>query len=101
MEGFLEKKGKRFGFWVKRWYVINGNLLDYYTDEGKQILSGSVTLHGVKIVEGDNLLNERGLLFPFDIESTAKADDQWKRTFYCKSDEERTRWVSALKLAGA
>ena len=45
MQGFLEKKGGVRRNWLRRWFVINGAALEYYTKEGGE-LKGSIPLAG-------------------------------------------------------
>ena len=78
MEGLLEKKGKRLGLWVKRWYVVSGNDLTYHNEDNKDIQCGTIALKGCVCSEGENLLSENGLLFPFSIEHKERT-----RTLYC------------------
>ena len=44
MRGFFEKEGHIFKTWKKRYFVLNAEVLSYYTDENMSKLKGSYTI---------------------------------------------------------
>ncbi|KAL1923614.1 uncharacterized protein VTP21DRAFT_8594 [Calcarisporiella thermophila] len=104
-EGYLIKRGKNFGGWKKRYFVLkSGPVLDYFENKDGQWL-GSIKLTYSQI--GRHLV-------PTDVSSGAPGGDNYRHAFLilepkrpgsssvlrhilcAESDEERDEWVNAL-----
>ncbi|KAI9262061.1 hypothetical protein BY458DRAFT_458948 [Sporodiniella umbellata] len=101
-EGYLTKRGKNFGGWKTRYFVMKDNLLEYYeSKEGAQL--GSIRLTGAQIgkQQNDNLSQPDDPVFyrhAFLIVEQRKASSSASaRHILCaSSDEERDAWVQTL-----
>ncbi|KAG8921707.1 hypothetical protein FRC02_012402 [Tulasnella sp. 418] len=99
--GYLTKKGKRFGRWKTRYFVLQSATLRYYDRRGGQYL-GSIFIDGAQIGRQQQLLNksddENSYLHAFMIIETEKsAGAAASRHVLCAgSDEERDSWVELL-----
>lgn len=100
-EGFLWKKGGAFHMWTKRWYLLSGNCLYYYSNQNDTRPKGVIFLTG-SLVEK---IHDEELKGYFGFELTHKdlcSDEHYrheKRTLFTRSDEEREAWVSLLQHA--
>ncbi|OSD03019.1 hypothetical protein PYCCODRAFT_1444756 [Trametes coccinea BRFM310] len=102
-EGYLTKRGKNFGGWKTRYFVLNGPTLEYYESRGGTHL-GSITITGAQIGrqqrtaekrEGDED-NEYRHAFLI-IEAKRAPNGSTARHVLCaESDEERDSWVEEL-----
>ncbi|CDO74684.1 hypothetical protein BN946_scf184671.g7 [Trametes cinnabarina] len=102
-EGYLTKRGKNFGGWKTRYFVLNGPSLEYYESRGGTHL-GSITITGAQIGrqqrtaekrEGDED-NEYRHAFLI-IEAKRGPNGATARHVLCaESDEERDSWVEEL-----
>lgn len=108
-EGYLWKKGKFFHQLSKRYYLLSGNCLYYYSKKDDVRPRGVVFLTGCIIERiADNDMALKGY-FGFEIlhndvcagHETAKHEHHRHdhRVLYCKSEGERDRWVVALQHA--
>lgn len=105
LEGNLWKKGKFLHLWSKRWYILSGNCMYYYDDHNKEDMSlkGVVFLTGclVELVEDNE--NEAKGYWGFEVTHQDIAGGEHhkheKRTFFCKSPQEREKWLTALQHA--
>jgi tRNA A-37 threonylcarbamoyl transferase component Bud32/Ca2+-binding EF-hand superfamily protein len=105
IEGNLWKKGKFLHLWSKRWYILSGNCMYYYDDHNKKdmALRGVVFLTGNLVEEIEDHENELKGYWGFELTHQDIAAGEHhrheKRVFYCKSQEERATWLSALQHA--
>ncbi|KIJ55385.1 hypothetical protein M422DRAFT_23982 [Sphaerobolus stellatus SS14] len=101
-EGYLTKRGKNFGGWKTRYFVLQGPVLEYYESRGGAHL-GSIQITGAQIGRqqknaqnsGDEE-NEYRHAFLI-IENKKGANSQSTRHVLCaESDQERDAWVDVL-----
>ncbi|RPA98004.1 hypothetical protein L873DRAFT_1688967 [Choiromyces venosus 120613-1] len=107
-EGYLTKRGKNFGGWKARYFVLNGPVLKYYESPGESQL-GQIKLQSAQI--GRQSQNQK-------VKETAEgandADNQYRHAFLvlepkrkdsstlvrhvlcAENDAERDEWVDAL-----
>ncbi|KAG0746603.1 hypothetical protein G6F33_004821 [Rhizopus arrhizus] len=102
-EGYLTKRGKNFGGWKTRYFVLNDYTLDYYeSKEGNQL--GSIRLTNAQIgrqmpgstpaVEEYNSIYRHAFLI---VEQRKTGSSHYARHILCaSSDDERDEWVHAL-----
>lgn len=84
-EGFLTKRGHVFTTWKTRYFVLRGNVLEYFSGEDKGKRYGSVTVAKVAPWSGE----AHGFMF-----YTTK---QVPYYVYASSEAERSKWLRALK----
>ncbi|KAI8364660.1 uncharacterized protein BYT42DRAFT_649328 [Radiomyces spectabilis] len=102
-EGELTKRGKNFGAWKTRYFVLNGPVLDYYDSKhGNKI--GSIRLTNAKIGrqassrtnEGEDYSSVYRHAFLI-LEQKRPASSTMTRHILCaNSDDERDAWVEIL-----
>ncbi|KAH6916200.1 signal transducer [Coprinopsis sp. MPI-PUGE-AT-0042] len=101
-EGYLTKRGKNFGGWKTRFFVLQGPVLEYYDCRGGQQL-GSIQITGAQIarqqrkenapVDEDNEYRHAFLI----VEAKKGPGGSHPRHVLCaESDEERDSWVELL-----
>lgn len=102
-QGYLTKRGKNFGGWKARYFVLDGPALKYYEDPGGQQL-GTIKLQNAQIgkqsqqaqlvdEDVDNQYRHAFLI----LEPKRKDSSSLVRHVLCaESDEERDAWVDAL-----
>ncbi|KAH9852090.1 hypothetical protein C2E23DRAFT_885964 [Lenzites betulinus] len=102
-EGYLTKRGKNFGGWKSRYFVLQGPSLEYYESRGGTHL-GSITITGAQIgrqqrtaekreADEDNEYRHAFLI----IEAKRAPNGSTARHVLCaSSDEERDAWVEEL-----
>ena len=106
-EGYLTKRGKNFGGWKARFFVLDDPILRYYESPGGNLL-GTIKLHMAQIGrqttqhkadspsgldETDNNFRHAFLI----LEPKAKDSSKHIRHVLCaESDIERDQWVTAL-----
>ncbi|KAK7679452.1 hypothetical protein QCA50_017506 [Cerrena zonata] len=102
-EGYLTKRGKNFGGWKTRYFVLNGPTLEYYESRGGTHL-GSITITGAQIgrqqksaekqqPDEDNDYRHAFLI----IEAKKGPGGSNPRHVLCaQSDQERDDWVEEL-----
>ncbi|KAI0819635.1 hypothetical protein BC628DRAFT_1413565 [Trametes gibbosa] len=102
-EGYLTKRGKNFGGWKSRYFVLQGPSLEYYESRGGTHL-GSITITGAQIgrqqrtaekreADEDNEYRHAFLI----IEAKRAPNSATARHVLCaSSDEERDAWVEEL-----
>ena len=106
-EGYLTKRGKNFGGWKARYFVLEEPILRYYESPGGPLL-GSIKLHHARIgrqtanhsqspsrvaEEPDNHFRHAFLI----LEPKRKDSSSHLRHVLCaESDVERDEWVAAL-----
>ena len=107
-EGFLTKRGKNFGGWKARFFVLDEPALRYYESPGGSI-SGTINLLGAQIGRqsvqhpshspsrgGDDPNNQVRHAFLI-LEPKRKNSNDFIRHVLCaESDTERDQWVEAL-----
>lgn len=84
-EGFLTKRGHVFTNWKTRYFVLRGDVLEYFSGEEKNKKYGSVTVAKVASWSGE----AHGFMF-----YTTK---QIPYYVYAASEAERSKWLRALK----
>ncbi|CAO3619582.1 unnamed protein product [Cunninghamella echinulata] len=104
-EGYLTKRGKNFGGWKTRFFVLNGTNLDYYeSKEGNHL--GTIRLINAQIgrqtpqaaasasaTDESNIYRHAFLI----IEQKRAGSSQIARHILCaENDEDRDSWVDAL-----
>ncbi|ORX50141.1 RhoGAP-domain-containing protein [Hesseltinella vesiculosa] len=110
-EGYLTKRGKNFGGWKRRYFVLKGNVLEYYeSKDGNQL--GSIRLVNAQIGRQSNAasaeeaqqppqpLHDNGTNNAFRhafLIIEQKRPGHVSRHILCAdSDQERDGWVDAL-----
>ena len=104
MEDYLWKRGQSIlHLWSKRYYLISGNCMYYYSGKDDVRPKGVVFLMGSIIEKIKETENELRGYFGFELlhqEICAGEHHRHeKRVLYCKSEEDRDKWVHALQLA--
>ena len=106
-EGYLTKRGKNFGGWKARYFILDEPTLRYYESPGGALL-GSIRLHGAQIGRQNThhaTSPSRGSEEPHDhfrhafliLEPKRKDPANHLRHVLCaESDAERDEWVMAL-----
>lgn len=104
IEAYLWKKGKSFLHMLsKRYYLLSGNCVYYYSHMNDVRPRGVIFLTG-SIVERhkDEEMQVKGY-YGFELchqdLSTGEHHRHDRRLLYCKSEEERDKWVTALQHA--
>ncbi len=105
-EGYLTKRGKNFGGWKARFFVLDEPVLRYYETPGGSLL-GTIKLHGAQIgrpnqsssrspsrgEDGDSLYRHAFAI----CEPKRKDSNSYMDHVLCaESDAERDAWVAAL-----
>ena len=105
MAGYLTKRGKNFGGWKARYFVLDGPNLKYFESRGGA-QSGSIKLQNAQIGKQSTNANQSGaqedeenqfrhaflILEPKKKDSTSLV----RHVLCAESDEERDAWVEAL-----
>ncbi|KAI8340556.1 hypothetical protein BC941DRAFT_417556 [Chlamydoabsidia padenii] len=99
-EGYLTKRGKNFGGWKTRYFVLHGSSLEYYeSKEGNHL--GTIRLINARIgrqtpgtsTDEHNTYRHAFLI----VEQKRSGSSQMHRHILCaESDQERDDWVDAL-----
>ncbi|RGP64569.1 binding 1 [Fusarium sporotrichioides] len=108
--GYLTKKGKNFGGWKARYFVLNGPLLKYFEVPGGAHL-GTIKLQGAQIGKqnqnndnqspaysgnGDDLDNQFRHAFLILEPKKKDTSSHFRHVLCAESDKERDLWVEAL-----
>jgi RalA-binding protein 1 len=108
--GYLTKKGKNFGGWKARYFVLNGPLLKYFEVPGGAHL-GTIKLQGAQIgkqnqntdnqspahaTNGDDLDNQFRHAFLILEPKKKDTSSHFRHVLCAESDKERDLWVEAL-----
>jgi len=105
--GYLTKRGKNFGGWKARYFVLDGPQLKYYETPGGAHL-GTIKLRGAQIgkqtnhsndgSQGSNEDGDNQYRHAFLILEPKKKDpnSMTKHVLCAESDKERDQWVDAL-----
>ncbi|KAL1959242.1 hypothetical protein VTO42DRAFT_2429 [Malbranchea cinnamomea] len=109
MEGYLTKRGKNFGGWKSRYFVLHGPELKYYDSPGGPHL-GTIKIRHAQI----GTQTPQGTKNPSPSQSDDDSDNQYRHAFLilepkkkdstalvrhvlcAECDEERDAWVQAL-----
>ncbi|KAG8991401.1 hypothetical protein FRB90_001358, partial [Tulasnella sp. 427] len=102
-EGYLTKRGKNFGGWKKRYFVLQSPVLEYFENRGGQHL-GSIQINGAQIGRQQRNGNSRdsddenSYRHAFLIIEAKKgpAGTSVRHVLCAESDEERDAWVELL-----
>ncbi|CAG8541157.1 11675_t:CDS:2 [Ambispora leptoticha] len=101
-EGYLTKRGKNFGGWKTRYFVLKSAVLEYYESKDGHHL-GTIRLTNAQIgrqqstVEADLAGNENSYRHAFLILEPKHGSKGSTRHVLCaESDAERDQWVDAL-----
>ncbi|TDL23658.1 RhoGAP-domain-containing protein [Rickenella mellea] len=103
-EGYLTKRGKNFGGWKTRYFVLQGPVLEYYESRGGTHL-GSIVITGAQIGRQQKGGDKRGdaddeneYRHAFLIIEAKKgpAGAHPRHVLCAESDEERDSWVEVL-----
>ncbi|KAI8376221.1 uncharacterized protein BYT42DRAFT_645861 [Radiomyces spectabilis] len=106
-EGYLTKRGKNFGGWKTRYFVLNGPVLEYYDSKGGNLLS-TIRLTNAQIGRQTSANNVQALDDSFTsvyrhafliMEQKRTGSSHVVRHILCAdSDEDRDEWIEALFL---
>lgn len=95
-EGFLAKKGKQWGSWKARYFVVDRSELRYYDGPDAELL-GVIKLSGAQLArqsEDDTADYRHAFLV---LEPKRKDPNQTVRhVLCCESDEQRDEWIDAI-----
>ncbi|RIA90878.1 hypothetical protein C1645_724489 [Glomus cerebriforme] len=101
-EGYLTKKGKNFGGWKSRYFVLNSPVLEYYESKGGSHL-GSIRLTYAQIGRQQSNANnesdkdsENSYRHAFLILEPKLGSKSTKHVLCAESDSERDEWVESL-----
>ncbi|TFK18453.1 RhoGAP-domain-containing protein [Coprinopsis marcescibilis] len=102
-EGYLTKRGKNFGGWKTRFFVLQGPALEYYDCRGGQHL-GSIQITGAQIARqhkternsGGDEENEYRHAFLIVEAKKGPGGSHPRHVLCAESDEERDAWVELL-----
>ncbi|KAG6868789.1 hypothetical protein C0993_010419 [Termitomyces sp. T159_Od127] len=102
-EGYLTKRGKNFGGWKTRYFVLQGPVLEYYDCRGGAHL-GSIQITGAQIgrqqrsERAPNADEEKEYRHAFLIVETKKGPggSHTRHVLCAESDEDRDAWVEIL-----
>ncbi|KIR72477.1 RalA-binding protein 1 [Cryptococcus deuterogattii CA1014] len=97
-EGYLTKKGKNFGGWKTRYFVLDGPVMEYYESRGGNHL-GSIVITNAQIGRQNRSVDasdERHLRHAFLIIEAGKKGTTHRHVLCAESDTERDRWVDIL-----
>ncbi|EAU90131.2 signal transducer [Coprinopsis cinerea okayama7 len=102
-EGYLTKRGKNFGGWKTRFFVLQGPVLEYYDCRGGQHL-GSITITGAQIARqhrterstSTDEENEYRHAFLIVEAKKGPGGSHPRHVLCAESDEERDAWVELL-----
>lgn len=102
-EGYLTKRGKKIRGWKVRYFVIEGDCLNYYDNPGGEI-QGSISLINAKLGRQTSK-NDEGSLNDEPIEKSfrhafllveQKKRDYTRHVLCAESDVDRDLWIDAL-----
>ncbi|KAI7878685.1 RhoGAP-domain-containing protein [Lichtheimia hyalospora FSU 10163] len=102
-EGYLTKRGKNFGGWKSRYFVLNGDVIDYFeSKDGNQL--GTIRLTNAQIgrqtsgvtpaADDNNSVYRHAFLL---VEQKRAGSSNVVRHILCaESDQDRDEWVEAI-----
>ncbi|KAL5531651.1 hypothetical protein ACEPAG_4528 [Sanghuangporus baumii] len=102
-EGYLTKRGKNFGGWKTRYFVLQGPVLEYYESRGGAHL-GSIQITGAQIGRQQKSGNKSDLddenefrhAFLIIEQKRGPAGQNTRHVLCAESDKERDAWVEVL-----
>ncbi|KAL5536928.1 BEM3 [Sanghuangporus sanghuang] len=102
-EGYLTKRGKNFGGWKTRYFVLQGPVLEYYESRGGAHL-GSIQITGAQIGRQQKSGNKGDLddenefrhAFLIIEQKRSPAGQNTRHVLCAESDKERDAWVEVL-----
>ncbi|WRT64570.1 uncharacterized protein IL334_001502 [Kwoniella shivajii] len=97
-EGYLTKKGKNFGGWRTRYFVLEGPVMEYYESRGGNHL-GSISITNAQIGRQNRpaeSTDERNFRHAFLIIEAAKRGTTNRHVLCAESDMERDSWIEML-----
>ncbi|WVW78221.1 hypothetical protein I302_100172 [Kwoniella bestiolae CBS 10118] len=97
-EGYLTKKGKNFGGWKTRYFVLDGPVMEYYESRGGPHL-GSITITNAQIGRQNRpaeTTDERNFRHAFLIIEASKRGTTNRHVLCAESDMERDSWIEML-----
>ncbi|WWC86689.1 uncharacterized protein L201_001566 [Kwoniella dendrophila CBS 6074] len=97
-EGYLTKKGKNFGGWKTRYFVLDGPVMEYYESRGGTHL-GSIIITNAQIGRQNRpaeSTDERNFRHAFLIIETAKRGTTNRHVLCAESDMARDSWIEML-----
>lgn len=99
-EGFLAKKGKSFGGWKARYFILDGRDLQYYDNQGGPHL-GTIRLHKAQIAyqnaETSSEDSEYRHAFMILEQKRDESSNLIRHILCAENDQERDGWMVALK----
>lgn len=99
MQGYLTKKGRNFGGWQTRFYVLDGPILEYFDTRGGSRL-GHIVITGAQIGRQQSRpqeVNDDSYRHAFLIRMHKREKEGEVDHILCaETDEERDAWVDAL-----
>jgi len=102
-EGYLIKRGKNFGGWKTRYFILADNILSYYDGYGGNY-SGSIKLKHSQVISLPNEANDyrHGFMIMEYRKQSAEGSNEkmtGKHILCAENDEERDEWIVALGQA--
>ncbi|WVQ98272.1 hypothetical protein IAU59_005395 [Kwoniella sp. CBS 9459] len=97
-EGYLTKKGKNFGGWKTRYFVLDGPRMEYYESRGGSHL-GSINITRAQIGRQNRpaeATEERNFRHAFLIIEQTKKGTSNQHVLCAESDMERDSWIEIL-----
>lgn len=101
-EGYLTKRGKKIRGWKVRYFIIEGDYLNYYDKPGGELQS-SIYLRGAKIGRQTKTETETNSEDSLEKEFRhaflvvePKKKDQVRHVLCAESDEDRDMWIDSL-----
>lgn len=99
MQGYLTKKGRNFGGWQTRFYVLDGPILEYFDTRGGNRL-GHIVITGAQIGRQQprpQEVNDDSYRHAFLVRMQKREKEGEVDHILCaETDEERDAWVDAL-----
>ncbi|EIW71035.1 hypothetical protein TREMEDRAFT_27278 [Tremella mesenterica DSM 1558] len=97
-EGYLTKKGKNFGGWKTRYFVLDGPVMEYYEARGGPHL-GSIIITNAQIGRQNrpsDSTDDRDFRHAFLIIEMGKKGNTQRHVLCAESDIERDSWIDFL-----
>ncbi|BFZ57909.1 Rho GTPase activating protein [Savitreella phatthalungensis] len=97
-EGYLSRRGKAFGAWKHRYFVLDAHELRMYDSDGSTV-ADTITLAGAQIgrQSEEKFRGEAGMEFKHAFLLLERKRNGMNRHILCaESDEDRESWVQAL-----
>ncbi|WVQ79853.1 hypothetical protein IAT38_001953 [Cryptococcus sp. DSM 104549] len=97
-EGYLTKKGKNFGGWKTRYFVLDGPVMEYYESRGGSHL-GSIVITNAQIGRQNRPVDSADgsdFRHAFLIIEASKKGSAQRHVLCAESDIERDKWIEIL-----